>query len=304
MAKAGVTVSLIELENEHGAAVVSSHAGATLRSLRARVDGTEFELLSGASDERLDDAVTPSGVGSFIMAPWVNRIHKGLLVTEHGEFQLPVDSGVHAIHGTVRRRSWDAVAYEHAEAVLQVALEKPWPFEGHVVYRISLDGPSLRQTLEVHAAEGERSFPSGVGWHPWFRRSLSLKEVTVQVDAIAQWELDSDTVPTGRIEDTAPARKLREGGRFDVGEIDDCFQLGSERRAELRWPELTLRMSSSPEITHAMVYSPEESICVEPQTTAVNAFQLAARGIDGTGTRVVTPGNPLTATTTWAWSAD
>ena len=67
-------MSLVTLSNRFGSAVVSSHAGATLRSLKAQVNGTEFELLSGGAADRLDESETPSGVGSFIMAPWVNRI--------------------------------------------------------------------------------------------------------------------------------------------------------------------------------------------------------------------------------------
>lgn len=297
-------MSLIEINNDRGSAIVSSHAGATLRSLRAQIGGQRYELLSGGQAQSLDEPITPSGVGSFIMAPWVNRIYQGQLVTEHGDFQLPVDSGVHAIHGTVRRREWDLISKEDASAEFQIALQEPWPYKGKVVYRVSLDGASLRQTLEVRAAEDERSFPAGVGWHPWFRRSLGSSETTVQVDAAAQWELDAETVPSGVVEETEASRKLVAGGQFEVGEVDDCFRFGDERSAELRWPELTLRMTSSPEITHAMVFSPDGSICVEPQTTAVNAFQLAARGIEGTGTRVVSPGNPLVATTIWAWSSD
>jgi aldose 1-epimerase len=67
------------------------------------------------------------------------------------------------------------------------------------------------------------------------------------------------------------------------------------------WPELSLRITGSPEIGHVMLYSPEHAICVEPQTTTVNAFQLAAAGVKGTGTRTVKPGKPLVATTTWSW---
>ncbi len=297
-------MSLFKIENDFGSAVVSSHAGATLRSLRVRVGDGTHELITGGQSEHLDEPVTPSGVGSFIMAPWVNRIHNGLLMTEHGEFQLPVDSGVHAIHGTVRRREWDLVSNDNASAEFQVALEDPWPFSGKVVYRIGLDGASLKQSLEIHTAEGERGFPAGAGWHPWFRRSLGSGEMSVHVDAAAQWEIDAETVPSGVVEETDVSRKLMTGGQFEVDEVDDCFRFGAERSAELRWPELTLRMTCSPELTHAMVFSPEGSICVEPQTTAVNAFQLAARGIEGTGTRVVSPENPLIATTIWSWSSD
>lgn len=297
-------MSLVELRNEHGSVVVTPSAGAALRSLRVKVagvSGIEHELLSGGLTEPMDEAEVPRGTGSFIMAPWVNRIHRGVLVTEHGEFQLPVDSGEHAIHGTVRGRAWDVVSSDITAVTMQIELEKPWPFKGHVVSRISLDGPALTQTLEVHAADGERRFPAGVGWHPWFRRSLGTGEMVVQADVTGQWELDGQVVPTGKVGMTGAVRKLTDGGRFGQGEVDGCFRFGDGRTAELRWPELTLGMTSSPEVSHVMVYSPQGSVCVEPQTTTVNAFQLEARGATGAGTRLVSPGNPLVATTTWSW---
>ncbi len=294
-------MGLIELENEYGSVVVSSHAGATLRSLQVKVDSGTHELISGA-ETKLDDVVTPGGVGSFIMAPWVNRIHKGVLVTDQGEYQLPLDSGVHAIHGTVRNREWDVVSADLASAQFQIDLSEPWPFAGKVVYRVGLVEQSLHQTLEVHS--NDEAFPAGVGWHPWFRRSLGSDEVVVQASVDAQWELDSEVVPTGLVEETDASRKLATGGHFEVGEIDDCFRFAQDGTAKLQWPELTLRMESSSEVSHVMVYSPESSVCVEPQTTAVNAFQLADRGIEGTGTRIVRPGDPLVATTRWSWSSD
>ncbi len=118
-----------------------------------------------------------------------------------------------------------------------------------------------------------------------------------------QWELGEAFVPSGKVEETDASAKIKHGGSFDVGEVDDCYMLGSNRRVKITWPEATLRMRSSPEIGHVMVYSPKDSICVEPQTTAVNAFQLEAKGIAGNGTRFVSPGNPLVVTTTWSWSA-
>jgi aldose 1-epimerase len=295
-------MSLIKLGNEFGSAGVTPSAGAALRSFRPLIAGTAHELLTGGLEEPLDESALRQGNGSFIMAPWVNRIHRGLLVTEHGEFQLPVDSGEHSIHGTVRGRSWDVVSESDTAVTMQITLEEPWPFKGHVVSRVSLEGASLRQTLEVHAADGERRFPAGVGWHPWFRRSLGTEELGVQADVVAQWELDAGVVPSGKAEETEATRKLKGGSRFSVGEVDGCFQFGDERTAEIRWPELTLRMSSSPEISQVMVYSPEHSVCVEPQTSAVNAFQLEVRGIQGTGTLFASPDNPLVASTIWVWS--
>ena len=141
-------LALVELSNGHGRAVISSHAGATLRSLEVAANENTYELLSGATED-VDANETPSGVGSFIMAPWVNRIHRGKLATGGGEFELPINSGEHAMHGTVRGREWDVVSQDEVSATFRIELEEPWPFKGHVLYAVKLDGPSLVQTLEA-----------------------------------------------------------------------------------------------------------------------------------------------------------
>jgi len=124
----------------------------------------------------------------------------------------------------------------------------------------------------------------------------------VQADVEAQWELDSTVTPTGKLEETPLTRKLRSGGSFGTGEVDGCFTLAENGQAVVQWPDVTLRISGSSEITHVMLYSPEHAVCVEPQTTAVNADQLAAAGHTNTGTKLDSPGEPLVATTTWEWS--
>ncbi len=165
-------MSLIELSNQHGVVVVTPSAGASMRSLRVKVEGAEHELLTGGLADRFDETSLPSGVGSFIMAPWVNRIAGDLLVTEHGQVRLQMGDRGPAIHGTVRRRAWDVLSQDETSATMRISLGDTWPFKGHVQYSVAMDGASVIQVLEVHAADGERRFPAGVGWHPWFRRSL------------------------------------------------------------------------------------------------------------------------------------
>jgi galactose mutarotase-like enzyme len=63
-------------------------------------------------------------------------------------------------------------------------------------------------------------------------------------------------------------------------------------------------MEHSPNVTHAVVYTPARAVCIEPQTCAIDAFNLEAQGIEGAGAIVVEPGRPLIASTTWRWRTD
>jgi galactose mutarotase-like enzyme len=61
-------------------------------------------------------------------------------------------------------------------------------------------------------------------------------------------------------------------------------------------------MEQSPELSHAVVYTAGHAFCLEPQTCAIDAFNLHERGVEGTGTVVVAPGRPLVATSVWRWA--
>tara|TARA_Y100001956_G_C4068381_1_gene162736 strand:- start:30 stop:380 length:351 start_codon:yes stop_codon:yes gene_type:complete len=81
----------IKIENENITAVFSPLAGASLRSLSVRKNKEKYDIISNFEDE-LSPNKLPLGSGSFIMAPWVNRIKSGILETDKGFTQLPKDT--------------------------------------------------------------------------------------------------------------------------------------------------------------------------------------------------------------------
>ena len=108
--------------------------------------------------------------------------------------------------------------------------------------------------------------------------------------------------PTGERVPPHDEFDIRERMTPEFGSLDDCFRIQPGEATILDWPEASLRIQSSPNLAHLMVYTPSDSICVEPQTAAVNAFQLAARGIEGTGTEIVSPERPFIGSTRWTWN--
>ncbi|MCH7971941.1 MAG: hypothetical protein IH960_13025 [Chloroflexi bacterium] len=291
----------ITIENDFASVIVSPGAGASVRSISVRKNGAAYELLAGGEDEH-HPTLLPSGTGSFIMAPWVNRIRDGRLVAPDGVHGLPVNAPPHAMHGLVRELEWSvrSTAVDSVDMVIELA--DPWPYKGRVEYSIALDGRALLQTMRLVASPEEtRAFPGGVGWHPWFNRSLGTGESSVQADVASQWELDDTMTALGTRSVTNLVERLNKGTFLDTGEVDGCFLARPGGKAVLSWPELTLTMTSSETVTHLMFYSPEHAICVEPQTSTIDAAQLDERGITDTGHILVDQINPLVATTTWSW---
>ena len=60
-----------------------------------------------------------------------------------------------------------------------------------------------------------------------------------------------------------------------------------------------LLIESSEELGHIMLYSPENSVCIEPQTTTVNAFQLSNMRKSGTGVKYLKKDENFTVSTKW-----
>jgi len=291
----------ISISNDTATVTISPDAGASLRSIRVRKNGAEYELLAGGT-KQLDPTELPHGDGSFIMAPWVNRLRDGRLVASDGDHFMPVNSPPHAIHGLLRERPWEVISQAESSLVLSIDLEEPWPYEGKVEYALSLDGNNFVQTMTLTASDNEsRSFPGSVGWHPWFNKSLGSDVIEAKADIEGQWELDSTVTATGSFEVTDTTRRLLDGTKFATGEVDGCFLRSTNGKAILKWPELTLTMDGSEEITHFMFYSPEHALCVEPQTTTVDGTRLASEGFENTGHVEVSSNSPLSATTTWSW---
>jgi aldose 1-epimerase len=225
--------------------------------------------------------------GAFVMAPWCGRTDHGRFRSGGELYQLPIDKGPHAIHGTARHGVWHTVP-EEGDAVGRSAsftydLTDPWPWEGRVTQIVELaeDGSSVTLTLGVETAVD--SFPAQAGWHPWFLRNLGRGGEDAQLGFAPEWqeERGPDHIPTG-------ARIAPRPGPWD-----DCFGMPGGVDATLTWPgEFELRVASRAE--WVVVYDEEpEAICVEPQSGPPNGLNSRPH--------LVTQLEPMEVSTTWSW---
>lgn len=223
--------------------------------------------------------------GSFVMVPWCGRTDQGRFRNGGELYQLPLDTGPHAIHGTVRDGAWKTVSQDGASAVFTYGLSDPWPWEGIVTQQIELGegedgGERLTLTLGVEASDA--SFPAQAGWHPWFLRNLGRGD-DVTIDFTPEWQEERgvDHLPTGKRIDPRP------------GPWDDCFGMPQGVDVTLTWPR-ALQMQIASRAEWVVVYDEQpEAVCVEPQTGPPNGLNSRPQ--------LVTPIQPLEVSTTWSW---
>nr|WP_167308037.1 MULTISPECIES: aldose 1-epimerase [Streptomyces] len=221
--------------------------------------------------------------GCFPMVPWCGRIRDGRFRDGAVVHQMPLNSPPHAIHGTARDAAWRTARVTADEAVITYDLVDPWPYPGRVTQVVALaeDGLTLSMSVETY----ESSFPAQIGWHPWFNRTLDGENgtgVEIAFDPAWQEERGDDHLPTGNRVEPKP------------GPWDDCFGMPDGVDVTLTWPgRLELKVTSREQ--WAVVYDEQEAaVCVEPQTGPPNGLNTLPR--------LVTPLEPLEATTTWRWT--
>lgn len=277
-------------------------------SLKIRTDGAWLDLLHPIP--RLDlPARRWGGFGNYVLAPWSNRIRQGVFRFRGREYRVHMNMPDRtAIHGDVMTRPWKVTASR--DTALEAALDSAdfpdfnFPFPLRFRLALSLEGSRLTTRLAVENA-GSEPAPAGLGFHPYFKRRLTPAdpdvELAVPVGKVYPAERCIPTAPpvpvSGKLDLRRPARLGKRG-------LDHCFTGRREGPAILRYPgsRVEVALAMDPVFSHVVVYAPDTFrgwgppkpfVCVEPVTHVNDGFNLLDRGWEGTGVRVLDPGESL-----------
>ncbi len=234
--------------------------------------------------------------GSYVLAPWSNRIAGGRFSFGGNEWTMPeLYSDGTAIHGLVHSTPWttdppdaaDAAdgASQHAALSAKISCA---PFDLIVRQRFALSDDALTQHLSIQNL-GLAPVPVGMGIHPWFRAG------NVRVPASLVWPA-VDTMPTGPPRPVLAAEDLRVAGV--PATMDSCYTGLTDTSADIG----PMHLAWTGPISQVVVYTGEPGwACVEPVTNANDAFNMYARGVPGTGVLVLAPGATEQVTYTFSW---
>ena len=291
-----------ELRNERLALGVMPGCGCHWTHLRLSVKGAWLDFLEPAQPPR--PGSNRPQYGSFVMAPWTNRIDDGIFEFGGERFQLE-RSGADgtAIHGDVRGQPWEVVTASDTafEATLDSREVEGFNFPYALTFcqTLSLDDERLVARVVLKNVDS-RPAPVGCGFHPYLRRRLSLadNDVIVQLAADSVYPL-RNCLPTGPAQAVDGRRDLREQRFLGAPDLDDCYTALGAEFVRLIYPgsRVEVRFHLESAFSHVVVYAPnrepgvpQDFVAVEPVTQVNNGFQLAARGWEDTGVVVLEPG--------------
>jgi aldose 1-epimerase len=232
-------------------------------------------LRTGGHELLITDGPSPIEWGLYPMAPYAGRVRKGRFEYGGRWYQLPRTLNGHAIHGTVYLQEWE----QDGDTTFVTDLGAPWPFPGFVLQEMRLEEGTLSLHLEVHATEGP--MPASCGWHPWFRRTIG--------DAV----LHLDFRPGFMLQRDGEGITTRQRTAVPEQPWDDCFGDVSSPPV-LEWPGF-LRLEVVTDCDWWVVYNERDNTtCVEPHSAPPDALNNQPR--------IVQPGRPLVANTTFHWT--
>jgi aldose 1-epimerase len=270
------------------------HAGGRVSALRlARRSGSALDVLFPYPEDFFDPIHWAKG-GIYPLIPYSNRIANASLLVDGKPIALLAhpDAAPHSLHGNAHALHWLLVRADASSAAMTLDARPspawPWHYSGRI--EIVLTPFELSMRIEMRN-DDHRSMPAGIGLHPYFRHQPNA---LLGYHAATVWPATPEFLaaaprPPQDDEISQPARALPSGGltRY-VG--------GWDGKARLELPEgAYLRIDADPVFGHLVVHRPDNLayLCIEPVSHVADGFNLAARGVLDTGTRLLAPGEKL-----------
>ncbi|WP_270933190.1 aldose epimerase family protein [Falsiroseomonas oryzae] len=233
--------------------------------------------------------------GSFLMAPWTNRLDGGRIVVAGTEHRLPVnrpDEGT-AIHGFLRDMPWTVLRADDGSALLACTFDHV-PFAGEARLAANLSAGALHLSVGLTNRGGVPT-PMGLGWHPYFPRPAGTR---LSAAARVAFRRDERNLPI------EPRPSAGVDGSDEALQGLDTHFAGWDGVARIAWPDgyaLTLHATGA-WAANLQVFAPPHAavLAVEPVSHAPDAPNRAASAAHG-AMHVVDPGATLSASLMIHW---
>ncbi|KXU86044.1 aldose epimerase [Caballeronia megalochromosomata] len=238
----------------------------------------------------------PKG-GSYPLVPFSNRVRDARFPAPDGaEVELATFPGMaHALHGFGQFAAWNVELHEADCIVLRYVHgegEHGWPWAFEAVQLIEANAQGARLSMRVANRSGS-PMPVGLGFHPYFGAQEAELHTTTH------WRHEAEIAIEPTVEPPVH-QHVREAEGYTR------YLSGWDGRATLRYADgRTLELQADDALSHVVVHCPAQAgyLCVEPVSHVSDGFNLAARGLTGTGVAVIEPGSEIQASLVMAAGA-
>lgn len=230
--------------------------------------------------------------GCYPLVPYSNRVRNAEFTFDGQLVRLPIHPAErpHALHGFAQARAWAVT--DHAARHLRMTHEHrpdgwPWPFTATQL--VSLDDEGMSVEMAV-TNQGDSDMPLGLGLHPFLAIDAGDR---MRFSATHEWAIDAGGFGV--------ASSVLADGDFDLRHDDKLQTLclsGWQGRATLeRQAGVKITITATAPLDHLVFHIPAGGAyaCIEPVSHVSDAFNLAARGVAGTGLQILAPGQTLSA---------
>lgn len=285
--------AIVELRAGAARARIAPALGGRITSLELAGAGGEVVPVLHPYPEAVTTLLPWAKGGLYPLIPYSGRIANARLRHEGALIELTAHPGgePHALHGPAHRHAWtlSGATADAAELCYVHEPDADWPWAFETALNVHLE-PG-RCTIELRLTNRSAStMPAGIGAHPYV---VCEPGDEIVFSAGSRWQFDADFLATHE-EPAACGDVTLSAGM--LGRELTCFHAGWRGVLQLRRRDgSALAIDADGRLDHLVVHRPADAryVCVEPVSHVANGFNLSARGIAGTGTRVLAAGESM-----------
>ena len=281
---------LIVLRSQNFSAAIAPEAGGSVAYWKQDTGDGIADLLRPATDDALRNNQADA-TGMFPLVPYSNRIRGGSFIYWGVRRKVPKNHPLveDPLHGEGWQARWIVEEQSDDAVTLSFAHDgkSGFPFAYRAEEIFLLSGNVLKVTLKL-TNTGLLPMPCGLGVHPYFPKTA---DAVITFKTRTVWAHEGLTV-TDKPVKTPPELQFGKGIKAADVTLDSCFG-GCDGKIEISYPaqKRKLIITAQSDFNHTVVWTPADAdfFCVEPVTNANDAFNLASRGVTGTGIKTLEP---------------
>jgi len=216
------------------------------------------------------------------LIPFPNRLNQGNYIFEETDFQFPINLAPHAIHGFAMFEAFTLIEVKQHEDFGLLKFE--YDYDGKFSYypfrfRFEVSYQLFENHIVVTCSlcnTDNRSFPVGIGWHPYFSIGGKVENWKLQLPSCQKVEIDNWMIPTGVITSFNVFKQSKTIGNSN---FDTCFVINDTQTLQITLSndEGTLQYSQqtgNQSFNYVQLFIPPNRDCVaiEPMTCGIDAF--------------------------------